>query len=477
MGEWTPVALFAMLSIVPLAVYVTWAKRPQIAALYVVFFGTLFGPEGAFIKLPAVPPLDKNNIPYLVLFGVAIVRWRAALRRAKAWRGLDLLVVVAIIAGFATWQTNTDALRYGSWRVTIIPDLKFNDGFQYGFVAFLSYGLPFILGRALFRTRRDLVDLLRFLVVAGFVQAALLMVEIRMSPQWHVWVYGYGAHSDFLQTIRWGGYRPMNFMAHGLALALFMGVVLMAAITLAKLGEPIRKWSAKRVAWVMLVVLVLCKSTGAILYAVVFGLVLARGSHKLQARVVMAIALFVAIYPALRAFDLFPADALVEQAKAAFGEDRAQSLEFRFDNEKLLLDKARERLWFGWGGMGRNSVYDDEMGKEITVADGHWIIVLGLHGIVGMITCFGFLLYPLFVLRRRILSFPFERDRTLLLGLGVICAMLSLDLIPNGLYATYPFLFAGALYGAMQEARRADSAWASPPAAAPGPRARRRARA
>ncbi|MBX3247187.1 MAG: hypothetical protein KF901_08405 [Myxococcales bacterium] len=475
MGEWTPLALLALLSIIPLAAYVTWSKRPQIAALYVVFFGTLFGPEGAFIKLPMVPPLDKNNIPYVVLFAIAIVRWRAALRRAKAWRGIDLLVVVAIIAGFVTWQTNTDALRYGSWRVTMIPGLQFNDGFQYGFVALLSYGIPFVLGRALFRTRRDLLDLLHFLVIAGFVQTALLLVEIRMSPQWHVWVYGYGAHSDFLQTMRWGGFRPMNFMAHGLALALFMTAVLLAAITLAKLGEPIRKWSAKRVSWVLFVVLILCKSTGAILYAVVFGPLLARGSHKLQARVVMAIALFVAIYPALRAFDLFPAEALVEQAQAAFGEERAQSLEFRFDNEKLLLDKARERLWFGWGGMGRNSVYDDEMGKEITIADGHWIIVLGLHGVIGMITCFGFLLVPLFVLRRRVLAFPYERDRTLLLGFGLICAMLTLDLVPNGLWATYPFLFAGGLLGALQEARRADGAWSLPPAEAT--RARRRARA
>ncbi len=190
MGEWTPLALVALLSLVPLSLYVAWAKRPQQAVLVVVFAAALFGPEGAFLKLPLIPPLDKVSLPYLILFLVALVRWRPRLARAKLWRGADLLLVLAMVGGFVTMSTNGDALTYGSWISVTLPGLVINDGIQLGFSELLRAGLPFMLGRALFRTRRDLIELMHFLVVAGLVQTAFIWIELRMSPQFHGWVYG-----------------------------------------------------------------------------------------------------------------------------------------------------------------------------------------------------------------------------------------------------------------------------------------------
>ena len=238
MGEWTPTALLALLTLFPLTAYVAWAKRPQHAVLIVAFFALLFGPEGAFFKLPLIPPLDKLNLPYVLLFGVAVVKWRKRLRAARIFRGVDWLVVLAIVGGFITFLTNGDPLTYGSWRTIDLPALVINDGIQLGFAELLNIGLPVMLGRAIFRTRRDLFDLFHFLVVAGLVQSLFIWVEIRLSPQWHNWIYGYGAHSDFLQTIRWGGYRPMNFMSHGLALSLFMAMSLFSAAVLFRVGVP-----------------------------------------------------------------------------------------------------------------------------------------------------------------------------------------------------------------------------------------------
>ncbi|MBX3272397.1 MAG: hypothetical protein KF729_19210 [Sandaracinaceae bacterium] len=466
MGEFTTPALIALLMLFPVTAFAVWAKRPPIAVLYVVFFATLFGPEGAFIKLPAVPPLDKHSLPYLFLFVVALVRWRPALARAHIGRGVDLLLVVAVVAGFITWQTNTDALRYGSWRTHEVQGLIFNDGLQYGVSALLSVFLPFLLGRAFFRSRRDVVDLLKFLGASALVQTLFLLVEIRLSPQWHTWVYGYGAHLDFLQTMRWGGYRPMNFMAHGLALSLFMCVAMLGAAVLAKRDDTVYRWPAKRVALGLFVIVVICKSTGSIMYAAAFGALIAFASPVAQVRTAFAVACFVAIYPMLRAFDWFPAEGLVEQATAAFGEDRAQSLEFRFDNELVLLEKARERLWFGWGGFGRASVYSADDGRESSIADGHWIIVLGIHGVVGFVTRFGPLLIPVLLAALRLARFRFPADRTLVAGLTVICAVLALDLIPNGLFATYPYVLAGALLGVLQESARKGGAWSKEPAPA-----------
>lgn len=448
----TPMALLALFSLIPLTAYVFWSKRPQLAVLIVVFFAALFGPEGAFIKLPLVPPLDKVSLPYVLLFAFAIVKARGRMKRAKLMRGIDLLIAMAFIAGFVTFSNNGDALTYGSWRSVTLPPLAINDGLQLGFQELLIAGLPFMLGRALFRSPRDLRDLLHFLVVAGLLQTAFIWVELRLSPQFHTWVYGYGAHSDFLQTIRWGGYRPMVFTAHGLALALFMLVSFLACLVLRRAGEvKIRdRWRIGRVAIYLGVVLVLCKSTGAILYALILVPVVLRSTPERQMKLASILGILVLLYPALRASDLVPTEWLVEQAKA-ISPERAQSLEFRFDNEELLLEKGRERIAFGWGGHGRRSVYDDELGKEIAVADGHWIIVLGARGIVGFIQAFGLLVFPIFFARRRFEKLTNEAERRTLAGFTLIVAICAFDLLPNGLFSNYIYLFAGALMGMAQQ--------------------------
>jgi len=448
----TPMALVALVSLIPLTAYVSWSKRPQMAVLLVAFFAALFGPEGAFFKLPLVPPLDKLTLPYLLLFIVAVFRARSRMRRAKPMRGIDLLIAMAFIAGFVTFATNGDSLTYGSWKTVTLPALAINDGLQLGFQELLLAGLPFVLGRVLFRGPRDLRDLLHFLVVAGLIQTAFIWVELRLSPQFHNWIYGYSAHSDFLQTIRWGGYRPMVFTAHGLALSIFMLVTFLACLVLKKAGEAkIRdRFRIGRVAIYLGVVLLLCKSTGAILYALLLAPLVLRSTPERQMKVATVLGVLVLLYPALRASDLVPTEWLVEQA-TAISPERAQSLEFRFDNEEMLLEKARERIAFGWGGHSRRSVYDDELGKEIAVSDGHWIIVLGRRGIIGFIEAFGLLVFPIFFARRRFRRLTDDAEKRALAGFALIVAICSFDLLPNGLFSNYVYLLAGALMGMAQQ--------------------------
>ena len=73
---------------------------------------------------------------------------------------------------------------------------------------------------------------------AGLIYSLFILFELRMSPNLHRWIYGFGQHG-FSQHIRWGGYRPMVFMAAGLAVALFITNALMAAGALTRLRRPI----------------------------------------------------------------------------------------------------------------------------------------------------------------------------------------------------------------------------------------------
>jgi hypothetical protein len=83
----------------------------------------------------------------------------------------------------------------------------------------------------------------------------------------------------------------------------------------------------------------------------------------------------------------------VAWAKSAVGEDRAQSLRFRFKNEDILAGKALRRAMWGWGRFGRSRVFD-ENGKDISTTDGLWIITLGQSGIVGLAAVTAIFLVP-----------------------------------------------------------------------------------
>jgi hypothetical protein len=459
MKNLTPVTLLALIAIVPFAVWAVNTKRAQTAALTVIFVTILFGPEEAVFKFPGIPPLGKHSIPYLVLFLLGFVRWGQQYRKARLGAGLERLLLIAIPAGYVTWQTNTDALTFGEFRVTHLPALIINDASMYGLGQILAYGIPFMLGRVLFRERRDLLELLHFFAASALVQGLIVLWEGRFSPQLHNMLYGYHAHPDFLQSMRWGGFRPSGFTAHGLSLALYMALSFFAAVILSKLGRPIRWVGTKWTPRVLGLLVLACRSTGALTYAITIGPLLAFAKPKAHVTLAMAIALFVGIYPALRAFDLFPTKGVTETAVSLFGESRADSLKFRFDNEELLLDHARERLWFGWGGQGRNLTYDDYLGSVMTVADGQWIIVFGMHGVVGMVVAFGFLLIPILRARRHFKLLQNPKDQRLLAGIALMTAMAVLDLIPNGLFATYPYFLAGALAGSVEELRNRRSSW------------------
>ena len=48
-------------------------------------------------------------------------------------------------------------------------------------------------------------------------------------------------------------------------------------------------------------------------------------------------------------------------------------------NEELLSSRAREQFLFGWGGYGRNMIFDGA-GNAVTVTDSLWIIAFGQNG-------------------------------------------------------------------------------------------------
>jgi len=205
-----------------------------------------------------------------------------------------------------------------------------------------------------------------------------------------------------------------------------------------------------------LIILIACKSTGAILYALVCAPLLLLGKPKSIQRFAAVLAVVVLLYPSMRGAGMFPTDTVTSVADV-FGRDREGSVLFRFKNEDLLAKKARQRPVFGWGTYGRNFTYN-EGGSVSTTVDGQWIIALGSTGFAGFFTWFGLLVTPIFLAGRRMRRIPVP-DRRLVASVSLIVALTALDLLPNSLFSTYPFFLSGALLSASRELSQSPRAY------------------
>src|SRR5690606_38002774 len=105
-------------------------------------------------------------------------------------------------------------------------------------------------------TERAQREILVALMVAGLAYSMPMLVEIRLSPQLNVWVYGFFQHG-FDQMIRYGGYRPIVFLEHGLWVAFFALMAFCSALALARLAPPEERMRRMVVAIYLGVMLVL----------------------------------------------------------------------------------------------------------------------------------------------------------------------------------------------------------------------------
>lgn len=437
-GQSTP-ALLAMLMCTPVVMFVMFAFRPAKGAAIAIVGSALLLPERAYFDIGPIPDLNKYSLPYLVVFVACCMRCPNRVLGPPRERWVIVIALSVIAGSFATVATNPEAVLLANAEV--LPGLTAREGIAQALRTLLDTVLPVLLGAALFTSIKDGEQLFSVIAGASVLYSALILVEARMSPQMHNWIYNYSPIVAWEQTYRWGGHRPNVFLAHGLGLAVFVFTSLGCAIALARRGKRVLNLPGGFASVYLAVMLVMCRCTGALVYGGVCVPLWTRTKPATMLRIATVLGVIILAYPQLR-LDHFPPDGLMEWLEAS-APDRHESLAFRFDAEDHVLKHVEPKWWFGWGSFGRNYSPNDPFG----ILDGYWIIMLGIGGWTGFLNAFLPLVFPVVLAGRRMRRFKSLADRRFIGIFGLLVIVTSIDLLPNGLFTNLGYLLAGALAG------------------------------
>ncbi|MBD2485208.1 O-antigen ligase domain-containing protein [Planktothrix sp. FACHB-1365] len=429
----TPQAQFALLILLPTVLFL-FKRFPTDRAVVISFIlAWLFLPQRTSFSFPGFPDYNRATATSYSILLATYLYHRQTFRTFKfGW--LDIPMLIWCISPFISSITN---------------DLGSYDGLSATVDQIIEYGIPYFLGRLYLNSFKGLHQLAVGIFISGIIYAPLCLVENFISPQLHRIVYGYHGINQFSQSYRLGGYRPSVFMKHGLSVGMWMMAATLIALWLWQSGAlkkfldiPMNLWFIG-----LYITHLLVRSTGAYIY-MILGIIILYCSKFLNnsfPKILLILLLSFYLYLGVTGnFTGEKADKIVQVANDIAGPERAQSLEFRFNNEEKLVEKARERMWFGWAGWGRNRIYiySESTGerKDISVTDSLWIIAYGINGVFGVIGIFGTSLLP--ALTFSLFRYPAKTwFRPQIAGASVISVVTVLYVLDNLLNDQYNPVF------------------------------------
>lgn len=426
----TILAYFALFGWIPLVV-VMFAMMPlRQAATAAVIGAWLFLPPYQ-IDIAGLPDYTKSMAASIgMTLAVLIFAPHYVFKFRPRW--FDLPIIMFSLCGVAS------SLQNG---------LGLYDGLSSALSNTTLWALPYLLGRIFFGDPAGMRLFCVGMIVGGLAYILPCLYEIRMSPQLLGQFYGVAP----MFQIRFGGYRPNVFFWTGLECSLWLTAATLTAWWLWSCGtiRRVGRLPAGPVVVPMLFVIsVLCRSTGALLL-LVGGMTLLWLSTRLRTRLLLIGLMLVGpAYAALRIPNYWTGQNAVDLAKRWVGADRAQSLEYRFMAETLLVARAMQQPLFGWGGWGRNMVYFDEEQTTNVAMDGLWVTTLGGRGLVGLSLLFTSLVLPAIVF---IWRFPASTWGDPRIAAGSLSAtflgLYVIDCLLNGFVNIIYLTLAGGLVG------------------------------
>lgn len=375
MAALIPVVMYGW---IPIVFYLFVRYPPQRAVIASFVIGWLFLPQSS-LSIPGLPPYTKISAAcYGILLATIFYDADRVTTFKPGW--IDLPMLVYCLCPLISQLTNNGS--------PISPTLN----------QIVAWGLPYFFGRLYFNNLEGLRQLAIGIFAGGLAYIPFTLIEGVRGPILHQMVYGVSAFEDWGQARRLGGWRPVVFMQHGLMVGVWMMTAALIGFWLWQTGtlKKFKGRSMKLLAIGLMVAFALCRSTGAYSLFGMGVLVLFCAKFFRTSLPLLLLIGYVCFYLYIAASGQFSSAQAVGFITQVFGAERAASLKFRFDNEEILSDKARQRFLFGWGDSGGNRVYN-ELGQDVSVTDSLWILAFGVNGAVGLVSLFSALLLPVLV--------------------------------------------------------------------------------
>jgi hypothetical protein len=423
---------FALISWIP---FVVWAfskfeKRVVVSGAFVL--GWMFLPE-ATIPIPGLPDLSKMFSTCVAVLAGAFIFDRKTLMSVRPG-AVDIPMILWCTCPFFSSLAN----GIGAY-----------DGLSESLQQIVTWGMPYFVAKVYFADPKGLKTLALAIFIGGIIYIPFCFLEMAISPQLHRMTYGF-SQANILQSIRSGGFRPVVYMQHGLMVAMWMVSASFFGIWLLYSKQLPQKLPMVPIAtkWFippLLVTTLLMKSSGA-LGLFMLGMFTLFTTCQLRTPILFIILLLIPpSYIISRSTGYWDGTNLSSWIERKYSAERAQSLQFRFDNEEMLIDKAKKGSFFGWAGWGRSRVYDED-GKDLTITDGLWIIVYGVRGIYGIVLMTVTIVLPMVLLLIKVPPGQWTSERYA--AASVFATMLTLYMIDNLLNAMVNpifMLFAGGI--------------------------------
>jgi hypothetical protein len=408
---------FTMIFLWPIVAILLYKKFDTVTATFwTIVGGYMLLPVKTAIDLPMIPSIGKDEISAIAaLFGCYFIKHEKIAFFGNNKLQKNIILILLIIPIFNVFFNQDPMFNGASW----MPSLTVYDALAQVLAQCLEL-LPFIIAISIVKNVDDLEKIIRLLVMSGLVYSFPVLLEVRISPQLHTWVYGFFPH-EFAQQKRFNGFRAVVFMGHGLLVATFLFVCVCAAAIQVKIGTQRQKTRNIFIFGYLLLVLIASKSVGAIILAMIATASILFLFNTMQRIIVKIMVAVFLLYPTLSILGLIPYEGIISFIKD-FNTDRADSLDFRFTHEKAMLAHAYEKVFIGWGGWARHRLAD-------SVSDGYWLIVYGRYGAVYFYALFGLFILPAISKLKGIAS-TFN-EKTIYAGFSLILAGALFDQIPN----------------------------------------------
>jgi hypothetical protein len=296
----TPLGYVTLFTLPLVVLVLFWLLPARRAVIYSFLWGFFFLPMKA-LSVPGLSEFSKiSATPLSVLLAAMIFdSHRVFSVRPKIW---DIPMLIYLICPFFSSVHN---------------NLGAYDGANATLNQFYLWGGGYVIGRIYFTDLEALTELAMGFIAGGLIYVPLCLIEVRMSPQLHLKLYGFAQH-QFAQTRRFGGYRPIVFMQHGLALGVWMISTTLCAWWLWACGAFKRRWHMKGGFWVLLllVTVVLCRALEAAILMLVgmIVLILVKKVRPLGRLALLALVLAPPTYIYVRSNGIWSGEVMVKWA-------------------------------------------------------------------------------------------------------------------------------------------------------------------